>query len=126
MRTGYDGLVIEILQEQAATIGRLAGDLRDALTALDAFDRRASDRLTRANLVEAAADALWKMVVQRECAGFRDPEPVLEDLVIPAEVRATMGARQDLGRRRRAAGSPWRRDWTCWSSPGNNRPGCSG
>jgi hypothetical protein len=42
MRTGYDVLEYEIRQEQAATIGRLGQDLRDALDALEMLDRRAS------------------------------------------------------------------------------------
>ena len=101
MRTGYDILEYEIRQEQAATIGRLARDLRDALDALGSFDRRASSGTTatpdsrdlqRAHLVDAAAYALWNLVVQRECSGFRWTEEFLKDYAIPAEVRAKMGA----------------------------------
>jgi len=46
VRTGLDVLEYEIRQEQAATIGRLARELRDALDALDTFDRRASSGKT--------------------------------------------------------------------------------
>jgi hypothetical protein len=49
LRTGLDVLEYEIRQEQAATIGRLAQDLRDALDALDAFNRRASGGKTAAD-----------------------------------------------------------------------------
>jgi len=98
-RTGQDVLEYEILQEQAATIGRLARDLRDALDALDAFDnvksdKSASDRRDRqrARLVDTAAHALWNFVVQRECSGFRGTEQILEDYAVPREVRAKMGA----------------------------------
>ena len=98
-RTGLDVLEYEIRQEQAATIGRLARELRDALDALDAFNRRASGGKTaadsrdpeRARLVDAAAYALWNFVVQRECSGFRETEQVLRDYVVPVEVRAKMG-----------------------------------
>ena len=98
-RTGQEVLEYEILEEQAATIGRLARDLRAALDALDTFDRRegsgepAADRRDpqRARLVDAAAYALWNFVVQRECSGFRDTEYVLKDYRVPAEVRAKMG-----------------------------------
>ena len=100
VRTGWDVLQYEIREEQAATIGRLAGDLRDALDALDTFNRRASSGKTaadrrdpqRARLVDAAAYALWNFVVQRECSGFRGTEQVLEDYAVPVEVRAKMGA----------------------------------
>ena len=99
-RTGYDVLEYEIRQEQAATIGRLARELRDALDALDAFKKQASGEITpadrrgpeRARLVAAAAYALWNFVVQRECSGFRDTELALKDYAVPGEVRAKMGA----------------------------------
>lgn len=93
-RTGQDVLEYEIREEQAATIGRLARDLRAALDALDTFHRTASDshEEQRARLVDAAAYALWHFVVQRECSGFRGTEQVLEDYAVPAEVRAKMGA----------------------------------
>jgi hypothetical protein len=100
LRTGQDVLEYEIRQEQAATMGRLARELRDTLDALDAFDRRASSSNTaadrrdpqRARLVDAAAYALWNFVVQRECSGFRETEHVLKGYALPAEVRAKMGA----------------------------------
>ena len=100
LRTGLDVLEYEIRQEQAATIGRLARELRDALDALDTFNKRASSGKTaadgrdpqRARLVDTAAYALWNFVVQRECSGFRGTEQVLEDYAVPVEVRAKMGA----------------------------------
>ena len=100
LRTGQDVLEYEIRQEQAATIGRLARELRDALDALDTFNREAhrgnsaadSRDPQRARLVDAAAYALWNFVVQRECSGFRWMDQVLKDYAVPAEVRAKMGA----------------------------------
>ena len=49
LRTGLDILEYEIRQEQAAIIGRLARELRDALNALDTFNRRASRGTTAAD-----------------------------------------------------------------------------
>ena len=99
VRTGLDVLEYEIRQEQAATIGRLARELCDALDALDTFDRQASSAKTaadsrnpqRARLVDAAAYALWNFVLQRECSGFGGTEHVLKDYAVPVEVRAQMG-----------------------------------
>jgi hypothetical protein len=99
-RTGQAVLEHEILGEQAATFGRLAKDLHDALAALNTFDRRPSTaKMTaerraalRAGLVDAAAYALWVFVVQRECSGLRLIDQALEDFAVPAEVRAKMGA----------------------------------
>jgi hypothetical protein len=100
LKTGHDVLEYEIREEQAATIGRLARELRAALDALAAFNERASSDKTvadsrdpqRARLVDAAAYALWAFVVQRECSGFGDTEQALKDYAVPAEVRAKMGA----------------------------------
>lgn len=100
MRTGLDVLQYELLQEQAATIGRLARELRDALDALNGFDGQrssgpaAADKSDprRAHLVNAAAYALWNFVVQRECCGFRWTDQVLKDYAVPGEVFAKMGA----------------------------------
>ena len=96
VRTGLDVLEYEIRQEQAATIGRLARELRDALGALDTFNSAKAGADSRdpqrARLVDAAAYALWNFVVQRECCGFRWTEEVLKDYAVPGEVRARMGA----------------------------------
>ncbi len=100
-KTGWDVLQHEIREEQAATIGRLARDLRATLDALEAFDRRASTATMtaesrerqRARLVDAAGYALWSFVVQRDCSGFRLTDQALEDYAVPAEVRARMGVR---------------------------------
>ena len=98
-KTGWDVLQDEIREEQAATIGRLAQALREALDALDAFDKQAGGNTTptdssdphRAHLVQAAGYALWNFVVQRECSGIRWTEQVLKEYAVPAEVRAKMG-----------------------------------
>jgi hypothetical protein len=102
-KNGWDAVQHEILEEKAATIGRLGGDLRDALEALDAFKKQASssnhrtaaDRsdVQRQRLVDAAAYALWNFTVQRDCAGLGwMTRHVLEDYAVPPEVRANMGA----------------------------------
>ncbi len=100
VKTGRAVLEHEILGEQAATFGRLAHDLHNALAALRTFDQRpstakvAADRRAalRAGLVDAAAYALWVFVVQRECSGLRFIDQALEDFAVPHEVRAKMGA----------------------------------
>jgi hypothetical protein len=99
LKTGYEVLEYEIREEQAATMGRLARDLQDALDALGAFKRApntgdaAADAHDeqRERLVSAAGYALWNFVVQRECSGFRGTEHILKDYAVPPEVRARMG-----------------------------------
>ena len=100
-RTGLDVLEYEIRQEQAATIGRLARELRDALDALDTFKassgKTAADSRDpqRARLVDAAAYALWNFVVQRECSGFRETEQVLKDYAVPVKMGAVRSRELD-------------------------------
>ncbi len=94
----------EIAQERASALGRLGRAREAALAALAVYDRRHADPCgNRAQLVEAASDALWCFVVQREACGLRDPRPVMRDYRVPAEVRNRMGAFG--GRRRARAGS---------------------
>jgi hypothetical protein len=94
-KTGQDVLEYEILEEQAATIGRLSRELRAALDALADFDRQEAvvDRRDsrRERLVDQAGYALWHFVVQRDCSGLRGTEHVLKGYGVPAEVRARMG-----------------------------------
>ncbi len=88
-KTGWDVLENEILGEQAATIGRLSRELREALDALAAVDDRQDPK--RPRLVDAAASALFNFVVQRECSSLHGTEHVLKQYAVPAEVRARMG-----------------------------------
>jgi hypothetical protein len=96
---GLDALEYELVQEQAATIGRLGRELRHSLDALEAYDKGAAGAGTAADrtpgreaLLDAAAHALWHFVVQRECSGFGRTEDVLKDYAVPGAVRARMGA----------------------------------
>jgi len=81
----------EIAQEQASALGRLGRALEAALAALAAHDLAAAPAGERARLVQAASDALWCFVVQREACGLRDSRPVIRDYRVPAEVHHRMG-----------------------------------
>lgn len=86
----------EIAQEQANTLSRLGGRLHDTLNALHAFDAAhphpsGSRGEERAELVAAAAQALWYYVVQREVLGLGNSEALMRELRIPPEVRLRMG-----------------------------------
>src|SRR5580700_9962959 len=96
-----DALAYEIVQEQAAALGRLGRRLEQALANLRAFDtaRTASgtasftpaERGTRHALLAEAGHALWLFVVQREACGLRDSRSVMRDYAVPAEVQIRMG-----------------------------------
>ena len=96
-----DALAYEIVQEQAAALGRLGRALEQALVRLRAFDaeRAASaipaspaDKRRRHALLTEAGEALWLFVVQRESCGLRDSRTVMRDYKVPVEVEAPMGA----------------------------------
>lgn len=92
----------EIVQEQAAALGRLGRALEAALAALSNCDRaqpepgddaaRArSGASARARLVQDAGDALWCFIIQREACGLRDWRLIVREYGVPAEVQNRMG-----------------------------------
>lgn len=89
VETGEAVLRYELLQEQAAALGRQGERLEKALAALSAHDGPDG----RAALVREAADAAWCFFVQREVMGLRDRAPVIALYGIPREVLNRIGAR---------------------------------
>jgi hypothetical protein len=103
-----NALDYEIVQEQAAALGRLGRALEAALTALSAHDGadvegrgESASGLTAASATTAAASrekllreasyALWCFVIQREACGLRDQRPMIRDYRVPREVQNRMG-----------------------------------
>lgn len=97
-RTSVDVLNYEIVQEQAAALGRIGRALEEALARLRQFDAAhprsgapPSAQQARRTLVTEAGYALWIFVVQREACGLRDSRAVMRDYKVPAEVQQCMG-----------------------------------
>ena len=95
-RTPADVLDYEIVQEQAAALGRMGRALESALARLAEFDAAhagaaAPVRQLRRALVMEAGHALWMFVVQREACGLRDFSAVMRDYHVPDEVQQHMG-----------------------------------
>ena len=88
VETGETVLRYELLQEQAACLGRAGAKLEAALAALRS---QAGDR--RVEALTAAADAAWCFFVQREALGLRDRAAVIAQYDIPREVLVRIGAR---------------------------------
>ena len=86
--TPLEVLEYELVQEQAATLGRMGRALEAALARLREFDAGASpaDGEARRALVSAAGKALWMFVVQREACGLHDSGTVARDYNVPGEV----------------------------------------
>ena len=92
----------EILQEQAAALGRLGRALEAALAAVSNYDRAQAEpghdaasarsgASARARLVQDASDALWCFIIQREACGLRDGRLIMREYGVPAEVQNRMG-----------------------------------
>ncbi len=86
--TGDSVLNIELMAEQAASLGRAGKRVEKTLAAL----RRASDA-ERPVALKAAADAVWGLFIQRELMGQRNQKPLIDHYGIPPEVLARLGAR---------------------------------
>jgi hypothetical protein len=78
----------EIVEEQAAALGRMGRKAEAALAAL-----RAHEGEGRAEVLKVAADAVWCFFVQREVMGLRDRAQIVADYQIPREVMVRLGAR---------------------------------
>jgi len=79
----------ELMEEQAQSLGRAGRKVEAALAALR--DHPGGDG--RAEVLKAAADAVWGFLVQREAMGLRDRAQVIAQFGIPREVLARVGAR---------------------------------
>jgi len=90
------GIEREIAGEKAAALGRSGRKLKTALDNLRRFDEgggkgrgrsgAASRPGTREKLVEAAGDALWSYIVQREALGLIGGDYVRREYRVPREV----------------------------------------
>ena len=86
--SGEAALRYELVEEQAAALGRMGRKAEAALAALKAHEGEG-----RGEAVKAAADAVWCFLVQREVMGLRDRTAVVAHYRIPREVLNRIGAR---------------------------------
>jgi hypothetical protein len=92
-----NALDYEIVQEQAAALGRLGRALEAALAALAAYDRACAEHIAgqvpsvRESLVQDASHALWCFIIQREASGLRDQRLIMQHYRVPREVQNRMG-----------------------------------
>jgi hypothetical protein len=98
LRPPVDILHYEIVQEQAAALGRMGRALEQSLVRLREFDAAqtlsetpASVQAERGKLVAEAGHALWMFVVQREATGLRDSRHIMRTYNVPGEVQRCMG-----------------------------------
>ena len=92
VETGEAVLRYELMEEQAAALGRTGRKAEAALAALRDHDEAGGGE-GRAEVLKAAADAVWCFLVQREVMGLRDRAAVVAEYKIPKEVMVRLGAR---------------------------------
>jgi len=95
-----DAIQEELQAERVAALTRIAGRFDSALQAWRALEAGTLPPLAslraqlarRMELRDAAAEALWMLLVQRESIGLRDHRALLED--VPREIRLWAGPRR--------------------------------
>lgn len=83
---GSTALDHEIMAERASSLGAAETKVNKAIAALAAAGE---DRVTR---LAVARQVVWQYFVQRELVGFRKHTEVIEQLNIPPDVLAGLGA----------------------------------
>ena len=83
-----DVLQYELLQEKAAALSRMVQSFEAALSR---YKSCSADAARREELLEAAGEALWFLVVQREACGLSNTEAMLRTYDVPLAVRLRMG-----------------------------------
>lgn len=92
--TGWSVLEYELREQKAHTLGSLSGQVEQALAALRALDagvQASSREICRDTLLDAAADRVWALMIQRELCGLRNWDAVVNDYGIPREVLNRVG-----------------------------------
>jgi hypothetical protein len=115
-----DALNDEIVQEQAAALGRLGRGLEAALNELREFDAAhprwdvsREERQARRILLTTASHALWMLVVQREACGLSESRSLMRDYAGACGSAAADGGVSGSpvavrnARRRTGRGIPW-------------------
>lgn len=83
----------ELLEELDAAVGRAERQVDAALAALREHDARGGEAEARGPLLDAAVEAVWRLIVQHEACDCADHHLLIERYDIPAEVMARIGAR---------------------------------
>ena len=90
--TGEASLRFELLEEIDAAVGHTERDVERALRALRDHDAADGDPEARQPLLDAAAEAVWRLVVQHEAGDLTDHRALVERYRIPSEVMSRLGA----------------------------------
>jgi hypothetical protein len=84
-------LRFQLLEGLDGSVSRCEGELQAALAALDRQEPGAG-RESRSRLLDTAADAVWRLIVQHEACDVCDHQELIARYGVPAEVMARVGA----------------------------------
>jgi hypothetical protein len=83
----------ELLEKVDAAVARAERDVDEALAALREHDARGGPPEDRGPLLDAAAEAVWRLIVQHEACDCVDHHELIEKHAIPGEVMARIGVK---------------------------------
>jgi hypothetical protein len=90
--TGEAVLRFELLEELDAAVSRAERRVEQALAALQSHEAAEADPALRAQLLDSAADAVWRLIVQHEACDVTDHSLLLQRFGVPPAVLARLGA----------------------------------
>jgi hypothetical protein len=90
--TGEANLRFDLLEEIDSAVGHTERDVERMLRALRVHDADQRDPEERQALLDAAVEAVWRLVVQHEACDLTDHRVLIERYRIPAEVMSRIGA----------------------------------
>jgi hypothetical protein len=90
--SGEAKLKFDLLEDIDAGLARSEREVERALEALREHDVELGDPAIRTRLLNHAADAVWRLFVQREAGDLADHQPLIERFGIPHEVLTRVGS----------------------------------
>ena len=90
--SGEAHLRFELLESIDGALGHTERDVETALRTLREFDFNERDAVDRQAVLDAAVDAVWRLIVQHEACDCADHHVLVDRYRIPAEVMARIGA----------------------------------
>ena len=90
--SGEAHLKFDLLEDIDSAVGHTERDVERTLRALRDHDTARDDPEARQPLLDAAVEAVWRLIVQHEACDLTDHQTLIERYRIPAEVMARIGS----------------------------------
>ena len=90
--SGEAHLKFELLEEIDAAVGHTEREVERALRALGDHDADQRDPEDRQALLDAAVEAVWRLIVQHEACDLTDHHVLVDRYRIPSEVMSRIGS----------------------------------